>query len=164
MSSKQTLLDIASFLDSGPSLMLNAPDRDGQRKILEAYLAVCYNELGAAPRLLDGDAMRTLLRENLPRHFKRKDPLAKSAPDVIEAFLEHTKSFANVPFAFEQSMGLQDASDDFLRAVAAGGDGLVPAKGRAPFEHGASKLGRNDPCSCGSGKKYKKCHGKKDQA
>jgi len=22
------------------------------------------------------------------------------------------------------------------------------------------KVGRNDPCSCGSGKKYKKCHGK----
>jgi preprotein translocase subunit SecA len=21
------------------------------------------------------------------------------------------------------------------------------------------KLGRNDPCWCGSGKKYKKCHG-----
>jgi len=21
------------------------------------------------------------------------------------------------------------------------------------------KVGRNDPCSCGSGKKYKKCHG-----
>ena len=22
------------------------------------------------------------------------------------------------------------------------------------------KIGRNDPCYCGSGKKYKKCHGK----
>jgi uncharacterized protein YecA (UPF0149 family) len=22
-----------------------------------------------------------------------------------------------------------------------------------------SKAGRNDPCPCGSGKKYKKCHG-----
>jgi len=24
----------------------------------------------------------------------------------------------------------------------------------------APKIGRNDPCPCGSGKKYKKCHGK----
>jgi preprotein translocase subunit SecA len=24
---------------------------------------------------------------------------------------------------------------------------------------GAEKVGRNDPCPCGSGKKYKKCHG-----
>ncbi|HFE66519.1 MAG TPA: hypothetical protein ENJ93_04570, partial [Chloroflexi bacterium] len=22
------------------------------------------------------------------------------------------------------------------------------------------KIGRNDPCPCGSGKKYKKCHGR----
>jgi uncharacterized protein YecA (UPF0149 family) len=22
-----------------------------------------------------------------------------------------------------------------------------------------AKIGRNDPCPCGSGKKYKKCHG-----
>ena len=24
---------------------------------------------------------------------------------------------------------------------------------------GGDKVGRNDPCPCGSGKKYKKCHG-----
>jgi len=30
---------------------------------------------------------------------------------------------------------------------------LTSAKGDMP-----SKLGRNDPCHCGSGKKYKKCH------
>jgi len=23
-----------------------------------------------------------------------------------------------------------------------------------------AKVGRNDPCPCGSGKKYKQCHGK----
>jgi uncharacterized protein len=26
-----------------------------------------------------------------------------------------------------------------------------------PFRHSAARIGRNDPCSCGSGKKYKKC-------
>jgi uncharacterized protein YecA (UPF0149 family) len=26
------------------------------------------------------------------------------------------------------------------------------------------KIGRNDPCHCGSGKKYKNCHMKQDQA
>ena len=29
-----------------------------------------------------------------------------------------------------------------------------------PFVRGADKVGRNDPCPCGSGKKYKQCHGK----
>ena len=28
-----------------------------------------------------------------------------------------------------------------------------------PFEREAPKVGRNDPCPCGSGKKYKKCCG-----
>jgi preprotein translocase subunit SecA len=28
-----------------------------------------------------------------------------------------------------------------------------------PFKREAQKVGRNDPCPCGSGKKYKKCHG-----
>ncbi|MBC7983103.1 MAG: SEC-C domain-containing protein [Candidatus Obscuribacterales bacterium] len=28
-----------------------------------------------------------------------------------------------------------------------------------PYRREAPKLGRNDPCSCGSGKKFKKCHG-----
>ena len=28
-----------------------------------------------------------------------------------------------------------------------------------PVENGP-KVGRNDPCPCGSGKKYKHCHGK----
>ena len=28
-----------------------------------------------------------------------------------------------------------------------------------PFVSSGPKVGRNDPCPCGSGKKYKKCHG-----
>ncbi len=34
------------------------------------------------------------------------------------------------------------------------------APGKAAQEHKADKVGRNDPCPCGSGQKYKKCHGK----
>jgi preprotein translocase subunit SecA len=30
----------------------------------------------------------------------------------------------------------------------------------APAKRDENKVGRNDPCPCGSGKKYKKCHGK----
>jgi preprotein translocase subunit SecA len=36
-----------------------------------------------------------------------------------------------------------------------GGDGSTTAR---PV-NGGQKVGRNDPCPCGSGKKYKKCHG-----
>ncbi|GAB1265030.1 preprotein translocase subunit SecA [Aurantivibrio infirmus] len=31
---------------------------------------------------------------------------------------------------------------------------------QTPFVRGGEKVGRNDPCPCGSGKKFKQCHGK----
>jgi preprotein translocase subunit SecA len=34
------------------------------------------------------------------------------------------------------------------------------ARDRAPASASAVRVGRNDPCPCGSGKKYKQCHGK----
>jgi preprotein translocase subunit SecA len=33
-----------------------------------------------------------------------------------------------------------------------------------PIKRDAPKVGRNDPCPCGSGKKYKKCHGASEQS
>jgi preprotein translocase subunit SecA len=36
-------------------------------------------------------------------------------------------------------------------------DGPGEAVPAAPVRH-APRVGRNDPCPCGSGKKYKKCH------
>ena len=36
----------------------------------------------------------------------------------------------------------------------------VAAAARRAQQQAAAKLGRNDPCWCGSGLKYKKCHGK----
>jgi preprotein translocase subunit SecA len=67
------------------------------------------------------------------------------------------------------------ASGPLLPGMAARG----PASGRIQYQHGdqavaaaspgggaaaagaggAPKLGRNDPCYCGSGKKFKRCHG-----
>jgi preprotein translocase subunit SecA len=52
-------------------------------------------------------------------------------------------------------------------AAAAGGADFTPGAGRRPqapekpqtFVRDGEKVGRNDPCPCGSGKKYKKCHG-----
>ena len=38
--------------------------------------------------------------------------------------------------------------------------GQQPGEAAAPFVRGERKLGRNEPCHCGSGKKFKQCHGK----
>jgi preprotein translocase subunit SecA len=42
--------------------------------------------------------------------------------------------------------------------VMSGGGSAAPAQ-RATVKRDGDKTGRNDPCPCGSGKKYKKCHG-----
>jgi preprotein translocase subunit SecA len=36
----------------------------------------------------------------------------------------------------------------------------APAPGPPPFVRGDRKVGRNDPCPCGSGRKFKQCHGR----
>jgi len=36
-----------------------------------------------------------------------------------------------------------------------------PVKKQETYKRQNAKIGRNDPCPCGSGKKYKQCHGKK---
>jgi preprotein translocase subunit SecA len=36
----------------------------------------------------------------------------------------------------------------------------MPAATAQPFVRDSNKVGRNDPCPCGSGKKFKQCHGK----
>ena len=43
------------------------------------------------------------------------------------------------------------------RGRAEAGRGAEPAA--APFVRQERKVGRNEPCPCGSGKKYKHCHG-----
>ena len=39
-------------------------------------------------------------------------------------------------------------------------DGQSTDEEHKPFVRGGQKVGRNDPCPCGSGRKYKQCHGK----
>ena len=51
----------------------------------------------------------------------------------------------------ERNLSYQGAHDP-----TAGGDFIVDT-----VKGGGPKVGRNDPCPCGSGKKYKKCHGDK---
>ena len=44
------------------------------------------------------------------------------------------------------------------KLIFSGGDGVPPAK--KPVKRETEKIGRNAPCPCGSGKKYKKCCGR----
>jgi hypothetical protein len=66
----------------------------------------------------------------------------------------------NQPSAASSPFGAIGGGDDIQgrggppRPARVGGDDVVKQVKREE-----PKVGRNDPCPCGSGKKYKKCHG-----
>jgi preprotein translocase subunit SecA len=68
--------------------------------------------------------------------------------------------------------GVADKADDDVdaevaeQAAARRGKARTAGEGAttAPIKRERPKVGRNDPCPCGSGKKYKKCHGKDEEA
>ena len=57
----------------------------------------------------------------------------------------------NVNYQHAQAEGMQQAEDEPQH----GG-----AEAAQPYHRDHKKIGRNEPCFCGSGKKYKQCHGK----
>jgi len=154
---REIRLDVAAFLDSEQAAALGAKKAD-LRTIVERYLACAYDELGKAPHLLEGDDLQEILVERLPAHFGKRDPLAETAEDVLAAYLAFLGEHAVVLHAFEQSRALLEHAPAFRSAVAKGElAGRAPGPKAAPFVHRASKTGRNDPCPCGSGKKFKQC-------
>ena len=52
------------------------------------------------------------------------------------------------------------AADPELAAAELAGGDVALAERPQTFVRRGQKVGRNDPCPCGSGKKYKHCHGK----
>jgi uncharacterized protein YchJ len=61
---------------------------------------------------------------------------------------------ASSPFGAIRSGGGATAVAEPPRPARSGGDDVIRQVRREE-----PKVGRNDPCPCGSGKKYKKCHG-----
>ena len=45
-----------------------------------------------------------------------------------------------------------------------GAEGEAEAPRQETVTRGQARVGRNEPCPCGSGKKYKKCHGASEAA
>ncbi|MGH7907532.1 MAG: SEC-C metal-binding domain-containing protein, partial [Candidatus Binataceae bacterium] len=80
--------------------------------------------------------------------------MATMQQDVIE------KAFS-VQITREQDVQQMEAQQHPQRVVMShGGESEEAAQTTAPIRRGSDKVGRNDPCPCGSGKKYKRCHGK----
>lgn len=86
--------------------------------------------------------------------------------DSIERQRAEEKARASVNYQHQSVSAMDDGSAN--TASGGGGDqaasarqgGAAAAESHTPFVRDVPKVGRNEPCPCGSGKKYKVCHGK----
>jgi preprotein translocase subunit SecA len=84
-------------------------------------------------------------------------------PSAREQELTYAGGGPEQPSAMQEAAGAAAASAAGVAPLAAGdGAGNGSPQGENPttvVKADREKIGRNDPCWCGSGKKYKKCHG-----
>ncbi len=102
------------------------------------------------------------------RGYGQKDPLIEYKKEGFDMFEEMKLRIveSTVENLFRIKVAAKDQGEEIERKqkrqianLSFVGAGDAAAKSAEPVHVGA-KVGRNDPCPCGSGKKYKKCHGK----
>ncbi len=115
------------------------------------------------------------------RGYAQKDPkqeYKREAFDMFRSLLDHIKYevigiLSKVQVAQEedvqaideqrqapQEMHFEHAEASALSADEPVEEAAAKPEQQQPFVRGDKKVGRNEPCPCGSGKKYKHCHGK----
>ncbi len=73
------------------------------------------------------------------------------AESDVEAVEEQRRSNAQVEYRHDEASAMQEEGEDTNSDT---------SEHDQPFVRNGKKVGRNEPCPCGSGKKYKQCHGK----
>ncbi|HZV54673.1 MAG TPA: preprotein translocase subunit SecA [Rhodocyclaceae bacterium] len=139
-----------------------------ERNVMLQSLDTHWREhLAALDHLRQGIHLRGYAQKNPKQEYKRE------AFELFEGLLqvvrtEVTKLLMTVEVRSEQQIeeaeqqhpaveNVQYHHADYDEALGATDDTPKPQK---PIERAMPKVGRNDPCPCGSGKKFKHCHGK----
>ena len=87
----------------------------------------------------------------------------EDSADAIERQREQERARARVNYQHQEVSALAAAAAEAGQSPAQGGpEGAAPgtAERQTPFVREVAKVGRNELCPCGSGKKYKVCHGR----
>ena len=149
--------------------------RQYERYIMLQILDSHWREhLAALDHLRQGIHLRGYAQKNPKQEYKREAFELFGA--LIESVkLEVTRTLIAVQIKSEAALEVPDAppalenvSYQHADPVSAASQESVEAslappadeKAQQPFKRYNEKIGRNDPCPCGSGKKYKQCHGK----
>ena len=125
--------------------------------------------LAAMDYLRQGIHLRGFAQKNPKQEYKREafqmfsDMLDSIKRDVVQILsklqlqaepqIEMATDPSDFQFKHESFEGLDAPSEDLPEV----GEGEVA---KQPYVRPDRKVGRNEPCPCGSGKKYKQCHGK----
>jgi len=143
--------------------------RHYERAIMLQSLDVHWREhLSALDHLRQGIHLRGFAQKNPKQEYKREafelfsmmlDGIKREVTQVLmtvqvrdEADVEPVESAPAVE-------NVQYHHSDYDEALASSDD-APEAEEKKPFVRSEQKVGRNDPCPCGSGKKYKQCHGR----
>ena len=124
----------------------------GQRDPLVEYKNEAYNAFQNMTATMYDDYLKTLLRIQLA-----------VAPSAVEAEPASQKMTYNSPEESLNETGVSAAANSQMQTQGAGAP-PAPSVGKATTyvkdkDDIFANVGRNDPCPCGSGKKFKKCHG-----
>ena len=128
------------------------------------------DHLVAMDHLRQGINLRSYAAKNPKQEYKREAfemfvlMLENIKHDVI-SFLSMVQVRAEEDVAAAEQQQQQPQDMQFNHAPSPDALGNQPAnqpenRELKPFVRGQKKIGRNEPCPCGSGKKYKRCHGK----
>ncbi len=82
------------------------------------------------------------------------------AREDVEAIEEQRRAQQRMEFQHEQAASALATGGGGAAAGVPAGAGPAESAPVQPFVRGGEKIGRNDPCPCGSGRKYKQCHGR----
>ena len=120
----------------------------GQRDPLNEYKAEAFNLF---------EAMTSNLREAVTSQLMRVE-IVQQPPEDVPPQLPPMQAHHADPSTGEDELALAEAGAQTLQRA---GITPTPTAERNPNDQGSwGKVGRNEPCPCGSGKKYKHCHGR----
>jgi preprotein translocase subunit SecA len=120
----------------------------GQRDPLNEYKSEAFQLF---------EALIANLREGVTAQLMRVEVM-QAPPEDQQQQLPYMEAHKIDPFTGEDEMAFADAT---LSPAMAGGNGAQRAIERDPKNPATwGKVGRNEACPCGSGKKYKHCHGR----
>ncbi len=128
------------------------------------------DHLASLDHLRQGIHLRGYAQKNPKQEYKREafelfsEMLDRVKQDVVKVVLTvNVRGEADVR-AVEEAEAVTNVKyqhADYEEALAAtAADGDVAIAPPPPFTRAGEKVGRNDLCPCGSGKKYKHCHGR----